>query len=298
METALGVHLALSSIPTSTDPEVCWIADTGATSHMTPHSSWFVTYHPHIIPVHIANNQIFHSAGIGDVIITPTDTSLDPCQISHVLHVPNLQSNLFSVLHLVSHHCFRVEIEGQCTDFTQDGQQHFKASIEGNTAYMDVQTPPVSESALSAHAPLSRDLWHCDLCHIGANKLDQAIKHSVADGLQLNTQSPMSSLCEPCIHGKQHCDPFPHKASHWATQPLQCIHSDLHKVPCLTMSGYCYWVTFIDDYSCYCWIYLLPKKSNTLPVFKLFKALVEKQYGIPSNEGRGGLQAFGTPTRG
>jgi hypothetical protein len=164
-------------------------------------------------------------------------------------------------------------------DFTQGGQWHFTASIDGNTAYMDVQTPPLDELALPAWAPLSRDLWHCHLCHIGACKLDQAIKHSVADGLKLDTQSPLTSLCEPCIHGKQHCDPFPHKASHWATQPLEHIHSDLHEVPYLTMSGYCYWVTFIDDYSRYCWIYLLHKKSDTLPAFKLFKVLVEKQYG-------------------
>jgi hypothetical protein len=71
-------------------------------------------------------------------------------------------------------------------DFMQGGPQRFTASIDGNTAYMDVLTPPLDESALSARAPLSRDLWHCRLCHIGADKLDLAIKHSVADGLKLD----------------------------------------------------------------------------------------------------------------
>jgi hypothetical protein len=31
-----------------------------------------------------------------------------------------------------------------------------------------------------------------------------------------------------------------------------------------TQSGFCYWVTFIDDYSCWCTIVLLRKKSDML----------------------------------
>jgi hypothetical protein len=28
----------------------------------------------------------------------------------------------------------------------------------------------------------------------------------------------------------------------------------LHKVPCLTHSGFHYWLMFINDSTCYCWI--------------------------------------------
>ena len=38
-------------------------------------------------------------------------------------------------------------------------------------------------------------------------------------------------------------------------------------------------LSFIDDYSRMCWVYFLRNKSNTLIVFKKFKALVELQSG-------------------
>jgi hypothetical protein len=195
------------------------------------------------------------------------------------LHVPELQNNLLSVLHLVTHHEFKATIEGTCMEFSQHGALQFTASICENTAFMDVITPVVVEAALASCEPLSHSLWHCCLCHISTGKLEQAIKHVLADGLKLDTNAPNVGLCVPCVHGKQHCDPFPEKASHRSKCPLECIHSDLHKVPCLTHSGFCYWLTFIDDCTHYCWIYLLWKKNEALPAFKLFKVLVEKQYG-------------------
>ena len=42
--------------------------------------------------------------------------------------------------------------------------------------------------------------------------------------------------------------------------------------------GQKYFISFIDDYSRYMYIYLLHNKSEALDVFKIFKAEVEKQY--------------------
>ena len=40
-------------------------------------------------------------------------------------------------------------------------------------------------------------------------------------------------------------------------------------------------LTFIDDLSRKVWVYFLAKKSETFGVFREFKALVEKQAGVP-----------------
>jgi len=40
-----------------------------------------------------------------------------------------------------------------------------------------------------------------------------------------------------------------------------------------------YYVIFIDDYSCKCWIYFMQKKDQTFTNFCEFKALVEKESG-------------------
>ena len=44
-----------------------WLADTGATLHMTPHRHWFSSYTPHVIPITCANGQSIYSAGKGTV---------------------------------------------------------------------------------------------------------------------------------------------------------------------------------------------------------------------------------------
>ena len=43
------------------------------------------------------------------------------------------------------------------------------------------------------------------------------------------------------------------------------------------MSQYKYALTFIDEFSRYCWDYLLKHKSEVFDLFKVFKALVENQ---------------------
>ena len=42
-----------------------------------------------------------------------------------------------------------------------------------------------------------------------------------------------------------------------------------------SLSGYVYYASLIDDYSCKTWIYLLKKKDEVFEGFKEFKALVE-----------------------
>jgi hypothetical protein len=51
------------------DACVDWNADTGATSHMTPHRHWLRDYVPKCIPIKIADNTVY-SAGEGTVVTT------------------------------------------------------------------------------------------------------------------------------------------------------------------------------------------------------------------------------------
>jgi transposase InsO family protein len=270
-----SLRLVSSSI---TSADTFWIADTGATSHMSPHREWFVEYRPHRIPVRVANDAIVYSAGIGAVVLAPTDPSMNRCRLSHVLHVPDLQNNLLSVLHLVTAHRFRIEIEGDQALFLQQGNRRLTASIRDNTAFMDVSTESIEASALASREPRSRQLWHRRLCHIGMDKIDQVIKNSLADGLVFDTDSSDAPLCVPCVHGKHHKAPFPRQASHRSETPFERIHSDLHEVPVLTLSGFRYWITFIDDCTRYGWVYVLKKKSDAFDAFTQFKAFIETQY--------------------
>src|SRR5262249_38095024 len=75
-----------------------WTADTGASSHMTPHQHWFTSYTPLRIPIHLADGQTIYSAGTGSVRFKPSEKRLpySLLEFKNVLHVPDLKSNLFS----------------------------------------------------------------------------------------------------------------------------------------------------------------------------------------------------------
>ena len=47
----------------------------------------------------------------------------------------------------------------------------------------------------------------------------------------------------------------------------------------MSMSQAKYALTFLDEFSRYCWVYFLKNKSEVLGLFKVFKDLVENQSG-------------------
>jgi transposase InsO family protein len=60
--------------------------------------------------------------------------------------------------------------------------------------------------------------------------------------------------------------------------PLELIHSDLCEMNGeLTKGGKKCFMTFIDDYTRYCYVYLLKIKDEALDSFKIYKAEVKNQ---------------------
>jgi len=48
-----------------------WNADTGASSHMTPHQNWIRNYQAKQIPIKLADNTVIYSEGVGSVLFKP-----------------------------------------------------------------------------------------------------------------------------------------------------------------------------------------------------------------------------------
>jgi hypothetical protein len=71
VEAALAASLH-SSTPSGSLADAHWIADTGATSHMTPYRSWFVQYGPFVTPIRVANHTAVFSEGVGTIVLQPT----------------------------------------------------------------------------------------------------------------------------------------------------------------------------------------------------------------------------------
>ena len=65
-----------------------------------------------------------------------------------------------------------------------------------------------------------------------------------------------------------------------AKEPLELVHSDVcGPLNVQARGGYEYFVTFIDDYSRYEYVYLMQRKSETLGKLKEFLAEAERQLG-------------------
>ena len=143
---------------------------------------------------------------------------------------------------------------------------------EGSLYYLDHQDT-------QAHAA-SSETWHRRFGHFGTQNLMQLSKHRMVRGLKLNpgvTGTPM--VCEPCLKGRLHRSPFP-VGKRRAAGPLDLVHSDVcEKVGSQSLSGSEYFVTFIDSYSHYTWVYVLKKKDQVFESFLKWQALVENSTG-------------------
>jgi hypothetical protein len=114
-------------------------------------------------------------------------------------------------------------------------------------------------------------IWHHRLGHPAPhiiNKLKQIA--------QLPTLGSLShhSLCEPCQIAKSKSLPF-FESNNVTTIALEIIHSDLWSSPIPSISGCCYYVTFIDNFSRFSWIYPLQNNYETFECFFKFKCLAE-----------------------
>src|SRR5215510_55733 len=275
-----STHCLITS--SSLDIDSHWNTDTGATSHMTPHKHWIHDYRPYHVPIRLANDEIIYSEGVGTVIFRPRINGLISRDIAFtkVLHVPKLQNNLLAVLHLTQQKGFDVHIKKGKMTFSLNHKTLFVASIsERNIGYLDGYVLPAEENIkMSSTLPLDLTLWHRRMAHHNYDGIRMLMKEEMVTGMELNSKDKPDPICEPCLAGKMHANPFP-PSEHRAVQPLELIHTDTHYVGITSQSGFQYWVVFIDDYTRFRVAVPMRQKSDTFGAFKRFKAYAENQTG-------------------
>jgi hypothetical protein len=81
-------------------------------------------------------------------------------------------------------------------------------------------------------------------------------------------------VCGACQQAKSHQLPYPISTS-VSTQPLELVFSDVSGPAIDSVGRYKYYVSFIDDFRKFTWIYLLKYKSEVFQTFHEFQSLVE-----------------------
>jgi hypothetical protein len=86
-------------------------------------------------------------------------------------------------------------------------------------------------------------------------------------------------LCDAYQQAKSHQLPYPISTS-TSKAPLKLIFSDVWGPACNSIGGHKYYVSFIDDFNKFTWIYLLKHKSEVFMRFKEFQVLVERLFDM------------------
>ncbi|GJY17496.1 gag-pol polyprotein [Tanacetum coccineum] len=74
--------------------------------------------------------------------------------------------------------------------------------------------------------------------------------------------------------------PFSNRISS-STAPFDLVYSNVWgPAPISTKGGSRYYVSFIDDFTRYTWVYLMKRRSDFLTVFKEFRAIVKTQHSV------------------
>ncbi|XP_057755600.1 uncharacterized protein LOC130974762 [Arachis stenosperma] len=117
-------------------------------------------------------------------------------------------------------------------------------------------------------------LWHKRLGHISKQRIQRLVSDEILGPLNLAD----FEVCIECIKEKR--TNKRKLGAERAKDVLELIHTDIYgPFPTVSWNGQRYFITFINDYSRYRYLYLIHEKSQALDVFKSFKAEVELKLG-------------------
>ncbi|MCO5609511.1 hypothetical protein L7F22_063739 [Adiantum nelumboides] len=238
-----------------------WYFDSGASMYITSRKDLFCSLDaaPAGKKVTCANNASFPIKGVGKILITISDGS-DLC-LPDVLYVPGIKKNLLSVSSLAKNGLQVIFEDDRC--IVRDREN----------GYSLITTETKTQAMQDA------ELWHARFGHVGYGSLMTLQRHNMVHDLSL-FEMPPRYVFDGCVLGKMHRFAFSQDGSIRATQKLQLVHSDVcgpMKTP--SVGNSLYFVTFIDDFSRFCWVYPLKAKSDVFAIFQHYVSMVENETG-------------------
>ncbi|KAG6613824.1 Transposon-encoded protein [Phytophthora cinnamomi] len=262
-----------------------WLVDSGATQHMTS-SKKFMRNYKKISPVdvHLADDGVVQAIGRGDIVMKmQTPRGVKKGVLTNVWHIPKLSRNLFSVGRFTKD-VGPVTFESDGCFTETKGLKWKLGAREGKGLFKLSMTPVMPDEANVASSKDRKGdttsyLWHLRLGHIGHGGLDAIVKKGYGSGIDM-TSVKQWELCDGCSLGKQTRVSYMKSSPNRAKQVLEVVHSDVcGPMQTSTFGGKRYFVTFIDDKSHFCVVYLMRNKSEVTAKFAEFVALAETQTG-------------------
>lgn len=269
-------YVAVFSASTSNNKNN-WFIDSGASMHLTMRKDWLYDLSPApVTSIRIANDKMLEVKGCGKVNMSITDKNgkTQNIQITNVLYVPELASNLLSVSQLIKKgHSVQFHDNG-CKILNNSKEEILSCKLMNNMYCLNASTVT---AYVSSSDESDSYLWHQRMSHLNLSDLRKL--PNCVEGVNIN-KNKSNMVCEYCQEGKQSRLPFPKEGSR-AKKPLELVHSDVcGPLEVKSIGGAQYFLTFVDDFTRKVYVYFLKSKSEVFSKFKMFKVLVENQLDL------------------
>ena len=272
---ALVCESNLSEAPSSS-----WWLDSSATNHVAFTIQGFINRrkpNQDESRLTVENNEKADVVFVGDVILIldfgfrlmPKDT----------FYVPSFRRNLVSVSCLDKYD-YSFEIKSNVISLFLDSNKVgcyymsnglYRLCLSPNDIYVAYTAKKVVSKR-----PLPKEqsyaLWHKRLGHISKDGVKRLIKTNILPALKNDLET-----CVDCCRGKM--TKIRKKTAVRSSDLLEVIHTDISGPYTTTLCRNFYFITFIDDYSRYGYLYLIKEKTESFDKFKIFRTEVEKQLG-------------------
>lgn len=266
-------HVAAAAMSTY-GVDTNWYTDTGATDHVTGELEKL-----HVKDKYKGGDQIHTASGSGMGIShighTTVHTPSRNIHLNNVLYVPEAKKNLVSVHRLTTDNSVFLEFHPEF--FLVKDQATKNTLLRGNCRkglypLPASMIPTIKQAHGVTKLPLSR--WHSRLGHPSSFIVKQVVSRNNLPCLDMSSSE---SVCNACQQAKSHQLPYSRSLSE-SRFPLELVYSDVWGKAPESVGRKQYYVSFIDDYSKFTWIYLLRYKSEVFQKFHEFQAMVEKQF--------------------
>ena len=258
-----------------------WFIDSGATSHICSEENFFDTintnFQEHII---LADGSSLKSSGRGNGYLNCVNNIgfVTKILVTDVLYVPEMEGNLLSVKKLAK--------RGLTISFEDKFCSIKNKSCEIACGYLDgklYRLKTNEERALKMNQGMKIETtdiitWHKRLGHRNCETIRSMIKNDVISDIGISNNK-ITGKCEVCVKSKMVKKLFKAKLEITSSNCLDVIHSDLcGPTKNFTPSGGRYFLTFVDDFSRFCRVFILKNKGEVLEKFIEFANEVENLF--------------------
>lgn len=246
-----------------------WLADSGASAHMTYNKDFFDNYEDFFIPqnVYIGNNDIIKAYGKGTINVRmKIGGKWVQNYLENVWYVPEISRNLFSIGQAMEKG-FVFEANRRVCVFKKDGIVRLIGNRNTKGLFvleMCVCLPNYVAQVYSATAAETVQLWHERLCHQNKKHVQNFLKSRGVD-VEITEE-----FCDGCMFGKQHRASFTLRSNR-ANKPGELIHADLcGPMQENSVGGAKFFICFKDDYSKFRRVFFIKHKNEVANCLRIF----------------------------